>query len=78
MEPVNLIFYYHYESRLLGRVFGNRGSKITPQFYKGGAIFCYAAYSNIRVHHKVKLTAEETIMSKLKFEREAIDEGLPV
>ena len=59
-------------------VFGKRGSKNTSQVYKGGTIFCDTASSKIIVHHQVYLTAEETIISKLKFYMEAMGSGLPV
>ena len=78
MEPGKLIFSYQYESRLSGRVFGNRGSKITSQVYKGGPILFDVAYINIIVHHQVSLTSEDTTVSKLKFEREAMGSEVPV
>ena len=78
MEPGKIISSYQYESRLTVRVFGNRGSKINYQFYKGGIIFCDSASIKISVHHQVLFTAEETIMSNIKFEREAMGAGVPV
>ena len=48
------------------------------QVYKGGTIFYDTASIKIRVHHKFSFTAELTIMSNLKFEREAMDSGVPV
>ena len=56
-------------------MFGNR---VTSQVYKGGTIFCDAASSKIIVHRQVSFTAEETIISKLKFEMEAMGSILPV
>ena len=48
------------------------------QVYKGGTIFYDTASIKIRMHHKFSFTAELTIMSNLKFEREAMDSGVPV
>ena len=73
-----LIFSDQYESRLPGRVFGNRRSKITSQVYKGVTIICDEASIKISVHHQVSFTVEDTIMSKLKFDREATSAGFPV
>ena len=59
-------------------MFGTIGSKITSQVYKGGTNFCDSASIKISVHHQVLFTAEETIMSNIKFEREAMGAGVPV
>ena len=67
LESGKLIFYDKYESRLPGRVFGNRGYIINSQVYKGGTIFCDSAYRNTSLHRRVSSTPEDTIMSKLKF-----------
>ena len=78
MEPGKFVFYYQYESRIPGRVFGSRGYKITSQIYKGDTIFCDAAFIKIIVHSQVPFTAEHTIISKLEFEREAMCAGVSV
>ena len=78
MEPGKLVFFYRHESSLPMIFFGNRGFKIKSQFYNGDTIFCDATSSKIIVHHQVYLTAEETIISKLKFYMEAMGAGLPV
>ena len=78
MEPWKVIFSDQYEPRLPGIVFGIRGSKITSQVYKGGAIFCDTSSRKISVNHQIFFTAEDTIMPKLKFEREAMGAGVPV
>ena len=78
MEPGKIIFSYQCESRITGGVFGNRGSKITSQVYKGGIIFCDESSSKISAHHQVQFTSEYTIISNLKFEREAMGLGVPV
>ena len=46
--------------------------------YKLGTIFYYKDSSKISDHHQVPLTEEETIITKLKFDREAIGEGVLV
>ena len=78
LEPGKLIFSDQYGSRLPGRVFCNRGSKITSQYYKGVTIFCDSASRKISVHHQVSFTAEYTIMSKLNFKRDSMREIVPV
>ena len=78
MEPGKLIFSDQYKSSLPGRVLGNRGSKITSQVYKRDTILCDAAFSNISVYCQVSLASEDKIMSKLKFDREAMCAGFPV
>ena len=69
MEPGKIIIYDQYKSRLLGRVFGNIGYKITSQVYKGGTIFWDVASRKISLQHQVSFTEEETSLYKLKFER---------
>ena len=60
-------------------MFGNRGFKTISKVYKRGTIFYNAAESsNISVHNQVSFTAEETVISKLKFENEAMGAGVPV
>ena len=76
MEPVNIIFSLQYESIIIGRLFGNRGSKITSQVYKGVTIFCDAASSKISLHHQVSCTVEDTTVSNIKFERYYMGAGV--
>ena len=78
MEPGKIIISDNYESWLPGRVFGNRGSKISSKFFKGGSIFCGSFSINISVNHQIKLVSEYNIMSKIQFERETMGEGVPV
>ena len=78
MEPRKIIFSDHHESRLPGKVFGDRGYKITSQLYKGGTILYDSASRKTSVHNQVPLKAEETIMYNIKFEREAMGTGVPV
>jgi hypothetical protein len=60
LEPGKLVFYYQYESCLSGRVFGNPGSKITSQKYKGDTLFCDTAFSFVSIYNQISFTAEET------------------
>jgi hypothetical protein len=78
LEPGDLVFTDQYESRVPGRVFGNRGSKITSQTYCGGMIFCNAATDKIWISHQVSLNAAETITSKMKIEQEAAALGYTI
>ena len=72
LRPGQLVFTDQYESRIGGRVFSQRGYNVSTFKYKGGTLFCDAASQKIFVHHQVTLTAQETIESKLKFEKEAL------
>ena len=78
MDPGKIILSDQYESRFSGRLFGNRGSKITSKVYKVSNIFYDAYYKNISVHHQVSFIAEDTTMSNLNFERGAMGAGVPV
>ena len=70
LEPRDLVFSDQYESRLDGRVFTYKGASLRTETYKGGTIFCDAASGFISLHNQTTFTSEETILSKLKFERE--------
>ena len=78
VEPGDLVFTDQFESRFPGRVFGQRGSKITAQKYKGGTVFCDAATRRVKISPQISFTANETISSKLQFEREALSEGVTI
>ena len=43
--------------------------------YKGGTLFADAASSFISIHHQLGFTSQETIHSKIVFEREAAQVG---
>ncbi len=75
LQPGDLVFSDQYESRVPGRVFNARGTKVNSEKYCGGTLFCDAATGLISVHHQISLTAMDTIQSKLKFEREAFVVG---
>jgi hypothetical protein len=78
LEPGDLVFTDQFESRLPGRVFNARGASTSSHKYKGGTVFCDAATGHIRVYFQVAFTAQETLESKLKYEREALSEGVQV
>jgi hypothetical protein len=78
LEPGELVFTDQYESRLPGGLFGNRGSRVTSQKYKGGTLFCDTAFGRVIIHSHVSITAEEKITSKLKFECKAMGAGVQV
>ena len=72
LEPGDLVFSDQYESRLEGKIFTYKGASIKSDTYKGGTLYCDAASGYMYVHHQTSFTAEETVLSKLKFEREAL------
>jgi hypothetical protein len=76
LEPRKLVLLDQYESQPPGGVFGNSGSKITSQKYKGGTLFCDAASSLVSIYNQISFTAEETITSQLRYEREAMITGV--
>ena len=78
LKPGELIFSDQYVSSLPGRVFGRRGAAITTQKYCGGTLFYDAATGKMKVVHQVSLGAQETVQSKLEFEREAHQLGITV
>ena len=63
---------------LQGEFLGNRGSEITFQVYKGDTIFCDSDSIKISVPHQFSFTAEDTIISNLKFDSETMGAGFPV
>ena len=78
LEPGDMVFSDQFESRLEGRVFTYKGASPKAEKYKGGTIFCDAASSYISVHNQTSFTAEETVLSKLKFEREEMGVGVDI
>jgi hypothetical protein len=78
LEPGDQIFADQYESSLPGRVFGRRGAAIHSKTYRGGTLFCDAASTRIFLQHQMTLAAQETIETKLTFERDASQAGVQV
>ena len=58
LEPIEIIFSGHYQSRLPGRVFVNIVSKVTYKVYKGSTILCDSDSIKISVHHQFSFTDE--------------------
>ena len=75
LYPGQKVFSDQYVSSAPGRNFTGRGFTQSQLSFKGGTVFVDAATSFISVHHQVGFTANETIRSKLAFEREASTVG---
>ena len=67
-----------FESRLPGRVFNERGGQVHSQKFKGGSLYCDAATGRVKVYYQSSFTAEETLQTKLQFEKEAVTEGVEI
>ena len=76
LKPGDLVFSDQYDSHLEGRVFTYKGSSLKHEVYRGGTIFCDAASGFVSIHHQQTFTSDETILSKMKFEREAMGLGV--
>ena len=78
LEPGDLVFTDQFESRIPGMVFSDRGTKVTVHTYKGGTLFVDAATCRIKAFCQSSFTAEETIQSKLTFEKQSYGEGVTI
>ena len=78
LEPGQLVFMDQYQSRLPGRAFTSKGLGSSSLQFQGGTLFYDAASAYIYCHHQIGLTASETLESKMKFEREAMTNGVSV
>ena len=78
LEPGQLVFSDQYESRLPGWAFTSKGLVSSSLKYGEGTLFIDAASGYIHVSHQVGHTAAETIESKMRFEREALTNGVSV
>ncbi len=78
LEPGDLVFTDQYVSKLEGRVFTYKGASLRAEKYKGGTIFCDAESSFISIHNQTSFTEDETILSKLKFERDSMGVGVVI
>ena len=76
LEPGQLIFMDQYQSKLPGRAFTTKGKASSTLQFEGGTLFYDAASSYIYCNHQVGLTAFETLESKMKFERDAMTNGV--
>jgi hypothetical protein len=77
LEPGQLVFADQYESRQPGRAFTTKGMSSSSHF-TGGTLFVDAASNYVYVSHQMGSTANETIQSKVKFEREAMTCGVTI
>ena len=77
LAPGDLVFTDQCESRVRGRAFTTRGLSSSLNF-GGGTLFCDAASGYIFASHQTGLTASETIESKMRFEREALQAGVTI
>ena len=55
-----------------------RGTRVGTQHYKGGTVFEDAATGFRGNYPQVSFTAEETLQSKLQFERDALAVGIKI
>jgi len=78
LRPGQRIFSDQYVSSKPGCNFTGRGVQQTKNNHQGGTVFCDAASSFISIHHQVSFTANETIRSKMTFEREASVSGVKI
>lgn len=76
LEPGELVFSYQYESLLPGKVFTYKGDTLRSETYKGGTIFCDCASGFIILYNQVSFTEDETVISKVKFEKESLGRGI--
>lgn len=68
----------HYQSALPGRLYTSKGSTAFQHMYHGGTIFMDHASGRVDVRHQVNLNGTETVEAKIKFEREAFNDGVPI
>ena len=78
LNPGDLVFSDQFESSMKGRYYNSQGKMNTHYSYRGGTIFYDAASKYIQVTNQVGFTAYETIEAKLKFEREAMGDGVVI
>ena len=78
LEPGDLVFTDQFESRIPGMVFSDRGTRVTVNTYKGGTLFVDAATTRVKTFCQSSFTAEETIQSKLTFEKQSFGEGVAI
>ena len=65
----------HYECRQPGRLYGTMGGSRAHSFC-GGAIFVDHATGYVSVQHQITLGAADTIQSKIRYERAALEDGV--
>lgn len=78
LNPGDLVSMDHFVVKTAGRKFESRGRDAPDSMYKGGTFFVDAASARIKVKFQVGLSANETIRSKMEYEREALNYGVNV
>ena len=78
LQPGDLVFTDQYESSMPGRYYNDKGQMNVHHQYAGGTIFYDVASKFIYLGHQVGFTAEETVMTKMDFEREALGVGVTI
>ena len=73
-----MIFTDQLESRLPEQLFSDRGTRVSAHNYKGGSIYVDAATKIIKSYFQSSFTAEETIQTKLLFEKQSQSDGVQV
>jgi len=75
LSPGDLMFMDQLESRTKGCPFTLSGREHQVDRFKGSTIFCGTASGLLHIEHQVMFTANETIQSKVSFERMSPDHG---
>jgi hypothetical protein len=76
--PGQAIATDQYETRIHGRVPGSRGSSPLSTMYRGGTVFVGICTGKVWAYHQVSLSANDTIRSKMTFERDCHTHGVGV
>ena len=76
--PGQLIATDQYETRVPGRVPGSYGSSPANTMYRGGTLYFDVATGRVWAYHQVSLSSNETLRSKLAFERNCFQDGVAV
>jgi hypothetical protein len=76
--PGQAIATDQYETRIRGRIPGSRGSTPLSSMYRGGTIFVDICSGKVWAYHQVSLSANDTIRSKMNFERDCHTHGVGV
>ena len=78
LEPGDLIFFDQYKSRFEDCHFTTQGHSLSTKKYRGNNLFCDVSRGKVIAIYLVGLTGTETIRSKIQFEQEAADVGVPI
>ena len=73
LRPGQLIFMDQLDSSLKGCLFHTAGREHQADRSRGSTVLCDASSGVIHVEHQVTFTANETIKSKIAFERMAAE-----